>query len=61
MRPKILVNVREIDMTTTVLGHPSSLPIYFTATALGKLAHKDWDLTISFNRRTIVGGPQKGA
>mmetsp|Transcript_7142 Transcript_7142/g.15448 ORF Transcript_7142/g.15448 Transcript_7142/m.15448 type:complete len:517 (+) Transcript_7142:98-1648(+) len=46
MRPKILVNVREIDMTTTVLGHPSSLPIYFTATALGKLAHKDGEVAI---------------
>mmetsp|Transcript_17848 Transcript_17848/g.40109 ORF Transcript_17848/g.40109 Transcript_17848/m.40109 type:complete len:514 (+) Transcript_17848:71-1612(+) len=46
MRPRILVNVREIDMTTDVLGVKSSLPIYFTATALGKLAHKDGEVAI---------------
>jgi L-lactate dehydrogenase (cytochrome) len=46
MRPRILVNVREIDMTADVLGVKSSLPLYFTATALGKLAHKDGELAI---------------
>jgi L-lactate dehydrogenase (cytochrome) len=46
MRPRILVNVRDIDMTTTVLGVKSSLPLYFTATALGKLAHPDGELAI---------------
>eukprot|EP00411_Alexandrium_monilatum_P113613 CAMPEP_0175704744 /NCGR_PEP_ID=MMETSP0097-20121207/37179_1 /TAXON_ID=311494 /ORGANISM="Alexandrium monilatum, Strain CCMP3105" /LENGTH=156 /DNA_ID=CAMNT_0017012051 /DNA_START=8 /DNA_END=474 /DNA_ORIENTATION=- len=34
MRPRILVNVREIDMSTRLLGVPSALPLYFTATAL---------------------------
>jgi len=46
MRPRILVNVREIDLTTTLLGVPSSLPLYFTATALAKLAHPDGELGI---------------
>merc|ERR1712079_553325 len=46
MRPRILVNVRDIDMTTTFLGVPSSLPLYFTATALAKLAHPDGELAI---------------
>jgi len=46
MRPRILVNVREIDMTTTLLGVPSSLPLYFTATALAKLAHQDGEVAI---------------
>jgi L-lactate dehydrogenase (cytochrome) len=46
MRPRILVNVREIDLATTLLGVPSSLPLYFTATALGKLAHQDGELAI---------------
>ncbi|CAK9017258.1 unnamed protein product [Durusdinium trenchii] len=41
MRPRILVNVREIDMSTQILGVPASLPLYFTATALAKLAHQD--------------------
>jgi L-lactate dehydrogenase (cytochrome) len=46
MRPRILVNVRDIDMALTVLGVKSSLPLYFTATALGKLAHPDGELAI---------------
>merc|ERR1719277_2302238 len=46
MRPRILVNVREIDLTTTLLGAASSLPLYFTATALGKLAHQDGEVAI---------------
>merc|ERR1711897_97355 len=45
-RPKVLVNVRDIDMTTTFLGVPASLPLYFTATALAKLAHPDGELAI---------------
>jgi L-lactate dehydrogenase (cytochrome) len=47
MRPRILVNVREIDLSTTLLGVPSSLPLYFTATALGKLAHQDGEVAIT--------------
>lgn len=46
MRPRILVNVREIDMSTTILGAPSALPLYFTATALARLAHNDGELAI---------------
>jgi len=46
MRPRVLVNVRDIDMTTSFLGVPASLPLYFTATALAKLAHPDGELAI---------------
>jgi len=46
MRPRILVNVRDIDMTTSLLGVTSSLPLYFTATALAKLAHQDGEVAI---------------
>merc|ERR1712232_1075869 len=46
MRPRILVNVAEIDMNTTILGVASSLPLYFSATALAKLAHQDGELAI---------------
>merc|ERR1719220_377964 len=46
MRPRILVNVSDVDLTTTLLGVPSSLPLYFTATALAKLAHKDGEVAI---------------
>jgi len=46
MRPRILVNVRDIDMATSFLGVSSSLPLYFTATALAKLAHQDGEVAI---------------
>ncbi|CAE8625674.1 unnamed protein product [Polarella glacialis] len=46
MRPRILVNVKDIDMRTSFLGAPASLPLYFTATALAKLAHKDGEVGI---------------
>ena len=46
-KPRILVNVKNIDMTTSILGIKSSLPLYFSATALGKLADDDGELAIS--------------
>ncbi|CAE8609227.1 unnamed protein product [Polarella glacialis] len=46
MRPRILVNVKDIDLRTSFLGAPASLPLYFTATALAKLAHKDGEVGI---------------
>ena len=46
LRPRVLVNVRHVDMATTLLGYPSNLPLYITATALGKLAHEDGELAI---------------
>mmetsp|Transcript_83050 Transcript_83050/g.213976 ORF Transcript_83050/g.213976 Transcript_83050/m.213976 type:complete len:516 (-) Transcript_83050:115-1662(-) len=46
MRPRILVNVRDISLTTHVLGQLSSMPLYFTATALAKLAHQDGEVAI---------------
>jgi len=47
LKPRILVNVKNIDMTTSIRGQRSSLPLYFSATALGKLAHDDGELAIS--------------
>ena len=46
-KPRILINVKSIDMTTSSLGVKSSLPIYFSATALGKLADEDGELAIT--------------
>jgi len=46
LRPRILRNVRDIDMTTSILGVKSSLPLYFTATALAKLGHPDGEVAI---------------
>ena len=46
-KPRILVNVKDIDMKTSILGVKSSLPLYLSATALGKLADDDGELAIS--------------
>lgn len=46
-KPRILVNVKNIDMTTSILGVKSSFPLYFSATALGKLADEEGELAIS--------------
>jgi L-lactate dehydrogenase (cytochrome) len=39
LKPKALVNVKDVDPSTTLFGVKSSLPIYITATAMGKLGH----------------------
>lgn len=46
-KPRILVNVKNIDLTTSILGVKSSLPLYLSATALGKLADEEGELAIS--------------
>lgn len=40
-RPRILIDVRRIDMTTTVLGFKISMPIMIAPTAMQKMAHPD--------------------
>ncbi|CAN1141303.1 Glycolate oxidase 3 [Linum perenne] len=40
-RPRILVDVSKIDMTTTVLGFNVSMPIMIAPTAMQKMAHPD--------------------
>ena len=46
LRPRVMVNVRNISMQSTILGQRTSIPLYLTATALGKLAHPDGELAI---------------
>src|SRR5437868_7174247 len=43
-RPRVLVDVTEIDAGTTVLGTPVSLPILFAPTAMHRLAHPDGEV-----------------
>ncbi|OAY73241.1 Peroxisomal (S)-2-hydroxy-acid oxidase GLO1 [Ananas comosus] len=40
-RPRILIDVSNIDMTTTVLGFKISMPIMIAPTAMQKMAHPD--------------------
>ncbi|KAJ7169121.1 glyoxylate dehydrogenase [Mycena crocata] len=45
--PRILRDVTSVDFSTTILGQRSSLPIYISATALGKLGHPDGELNLT--------------
>ncbi|OSX61567.1 hypothetical protein POSPLADRAFT_1181658 [Postia placenta MAD-698-R-SB12] len=46
-RPRILRNVTHVDWSTKILGLPSKMPVYITATALGKLGHPDGELNLT--------------
>ncbi|TFK44932.1 FMN-dependent dehydrogenase-domain-containing protein [Crucibulum laeve] len=46
-RPRILRDVTKVDWSTTILGQRSSMPVYITATALGKLGHPDGELNLT--------------
>ncbi|XP_071713937.1 peroxisomal (S)-2-hydroxyacid oxidase GLO3-like [Rutidosis leptorrhynchoides] len=44
LRPRILVDVSKIDMSTTILGYKTSAPIMVGPTALHKLAHPEGEV-----------------
>ncbi|KAK6455404.1 cytochrome b2, mitochondrial precursor [Scheffersomyces xylosifermentans] len=46
-KPRILVDVTNIDLSTTMLGTKVSSPFYITATALGRLGHKDGEKVLT--------------
>lgn len=54
--PKVLVDVANIDLSTTMLGTKTSVPFYITATALGKLGHDDGEtvLTRAAARQDVI-------
>lgn len=55
-KPRVLVDVTNIDLSTTMLGTKVSAPFYITATALGKLGHPDGEkvLTRSAAKQDII-------
>lgn len=55
-RPRVLVDVEHIDLSTTMLGTKCSIPFYVTATALGKLGHPEGEvvLTKAAHRHQVV-------
>ncbi len=46
-RPRVLVDVTRVDTSTTMLGAPSSIPFYVTATALAKLGHAEGEVVLT--------------
>lgn len=47
LRGRILRRVSSIDLTTSILGQRSSLPIYTSPVGLGKLVHPDGECAIA--------------
>merc|ERR1719335_2125628 len=47
LKPKGLVDVDNIDYSTTVLGCKMSIPIYITSCALGRLYHEDGEMCLA--------------
>jgi L-lactate dehydrogenase (cytochrome) len=47
LRPRVLVDVSKVDTSAELLGVPSSLPLYVTATALAKLADPEGEVAIT--------------
>src|ERR1700710_2689954 len=46
-RPRILVDVEKVDISTTMLGTKVDIPFYVTATALGKLGHSEGEVVLT--------------
>ncbi|KAF5254678.1 hypothetical protein FANTH_611 [Fusarium anthophilum] len=55
-RPKVLVNVEHVDISTTMLGAHVSAPIYITATAHAKIGDPDGEVTLTraSNKHDII-------
>ncbi|TFL07022.1 FMN-dependent dehydrogenase-domain-containing protein [Pterulicium gracile] len=46
-RPRIMRNMTTVDFSSSILGQKTSMPIYISATALGKLGHPDGELNLT--------------
>ncbi|KAI7905730.1 FMN-dependent dehydrogenase-domain-containing protein [Cokeromyces recurvatus] len=47
LRPRVMVNVKDVDPSTTMLGSHTTFPLYITATALGKLGHPEGEVVLT--------------
>ncbi|KAF8250888.1 hypothetical protein K440DRAFT_596678 [Wilcoxina mikolae CBS 423.85] len=46
-RPRVLIDVKKVGTSCTMLGSKTSIPFYVTATALGKLGHPDGETVLT--------------
>eukprot|EP00939_MAST-03C_sp_MAST-3C-sp1_P000593 g593.t1 len=44
LRPRILVNVKDVDMRTSILGVPCSMPLYLSAVAMCGMGHSEGEI-----------------
>ncbi|KAI8342531.1 FMN-dependent dehydrogenase-domain-containing protein [Chlamydoabsidia padenii] len=47
LRPRVMVNVKQIDLSTSMLGTAVSMPLYISSAALGKLGHPEGELVLT--------------
>ncbi|KAL2808879.1 FMN-dependent dehydrogenase-domain-containing protein [Aspergillus granulosus] len=47
LRPRVLRNVKEVEIPRMVLGYSSSAPFFVSPTAMAKLAHPDGELAVA--------------
>jgi L-lactate dehydrogenase (cytochrome) len=47
LRPRVMINVRQIDISCTLMGDASTMPVYISATAMGRLAHPDGEVALT--------------
>lgn len=47
LKPRVMINVRQVSTETSILGYRTSLPLYITATALGKLGHPEGEVVLT--------------
>ncbi|KAI8393625.1 FMN-dependent dehydrogenase-domain-containing protein [Radiomyces spectabilis] len=47
LRPRVMVNVKNIDTTAPMLRTTCSMPLYITGTALGKLGHPEGEVVLT--------------
>jgi len=46
-KPRILIDVEKINMNSKIFGYDTSIPLYITATALGKLADPEGEVALT--------------
>ncbi len=47
LRPRVLIDVSNVDLSTTVLGQPVDFPVLLAPVALQRLAHPDGELAVA--------------
>jgi L-lactate dehydrogenase (cytochrome) len=57
LKPRVLVDVDNIDMTSTILGTKVSIPLYVTSCALGRLYHEEGECCLA-RGAALAGIPQ---
>jgi 4-hydroxymandelate oxidase len=57
LRPRVLTDVSRIDLSTTILGRPSALPVGIAPAAMHRLAHREGELA-SARGATAAGAIQ---